>query len=369
MVRCVNGDVQVTLDCEPVFDYGRHLGEWEFTASRYHELRCRSLGPTTGDTPELVLTSDLNLGFEGPRAVARTLLKEGDVRFVALSWGGPEPPRHATRRTGGWSGPRITGSTGWRAARFPDHPWRSYLERIGAHAEGADVRADRRGHRGGDDLAARDAGRRAELGLPLRVGAGRDVRAVGPVHAGVQLGGARLPVLHRGDGGRRGPAPGDVRDRRREAARGARARPPARLRGRPAGPHRQRGVQAAPARRLGRRARLGVPPRHPRRPRRVAVADPRAPGRGGARALARARPRDLGGPRRAPPLHVVEGDVLGGRSTAVRGSRTCAKNRSSPRSGRLPRTRSSATCSITRSTSGACSPSTTTRRLSMPRCS
>ena len=28
------------------------------------------------------------LGFEGGQASARTLLKEGDTRFVALSWGG-----------------------------------------------------------------------------------------------------------------------------------------------------------------------------------------------------------------------------------------------------------------------------------------
>ena len=26
LVRCVNGEVQVTLDCEPAFDYGRKLG-------------------------------------------------------------------------------------------------------------------------------------------------------------------------------------------------------------------------------------------------------------------------------------------------------------------------------------------------------
>ena len=46
---------------------------------------------------------------------------------------------------------------------------------------------------------------------------------------------------------------------------------------------------------------------------RARVADPQAPGRGGARALARARPWHLGGARRAQALHVVEADVLGGR--------------------------------------------------------
>ena len=51
-------------------------------------------------------------------------------------------------------------------------------------------------------------------------------------------------------------------------------------------------------------------------------------GRGGARALARARPRHLGGPRRAEALHLVEGDVLGGAATAARGWPRCARSSS-----------------------------------------
>ena len=34
----------------------------------------------------------MRLGFEGGRAAARTLLKEGDQRFIALSWGSKAPP-------------------------------------------------------------------------------------------------------------------------------------------------------------------------------------------------------------------------------------------------------------------------------------
>ncbi len=37
LVRCVNGEVQVTLDCEPRFDYGRMHGTWEYTGPGYHE--------------------------------------------------------------------------------------------------------------------------------------------------------------------------------------------------------------------------------------------------------------------------------------------------------------------------------------------
>ena len=30
LIRCVNGEVQITLDCEPAFDYGRRPGRWEY---------------------------------------------------------------------------------------------------------------------------------------------------------------------------------------------------------------------------------------------------------------------------------------------------------------------------------------------------
>jgi GH15 family glucan-1,4-alpha-glucosidase len=129
MVRCVNGSVQVTLDCDPVFEYGRHLGEWEFTESGYRQLRCRSRGPGSVDAPSLVLTSDLNLGIEGPRAVARTLLKEGEVRFVALSWGDRVPPRTAEEAQARlvWTAHHWQH---WLArGTVPDHPWREHLQR------------------------------------------------------------------------------------------------------------------------------------------------------------------------------------------------------------------------------------------------
>src|ERR1700716_869089 len=36
-VRCVNGEVQLVLQCEPVFDYGRRQVAWEYTGRGYHE--------------------------------------------------------------------------------------------------------------------------------------------------------------------------------------------------------------------------------------------------------------------------------------------------------------------------------------------
>jgi GH15 family glucan-1,4-alpha-glucosidase len=124
-VRCVNGEVQLQLDCEPVFDYGRSFGTWEYTESGYHQGRCSCAETDV----QLTLTSDLNIGFEGPRAIGRTLIKEGETRFVALSWGKPVSPRSyqdAYDRLV-WTAHHWQH---WLArGHFPDHPWRNYLER------------------------------------------------------------------------------------------------------------------------------------------------------------------------------------------------------------------------------------------------
>ena len=93
-----------------------------------------------------------------------------------------------------------------------------------AHAQGPHVRADRRVDGGGDHLAARDPGGRTQLGLPVLVDPRLDVRAVGPVHARVRLGGGRLlRVRCRSVRGRERP-PGDVRARRRTRPHGVHAR-------------------------------------------------------------------------------------------------------------------------------------------------
>ena len=52
--------------------------------------------------------------------------------------------------------------------------WRDAVHALAAHAQGAHLRADRRHRRRADDLAARAARRRAQLGLPLLLAARRD---------------------------------------------------------------------------------------------------------------------------------------------------------------------------------------------------
>ena len=125
LLRCVNGQVQVRIYCNPVFDYGRRPAQWEYAGEGYRE----ALASAEGAERSLRLTTDLNVGFEGSRATARTLLKEGQARFVALSWSEHAPPRTLEE-----AGARLT----WTAhhwqhwldrGRFPDHPWRSFLQR------------------------------------------------------------------------------------------------------------------------------------------------------------------------------------------------------------------------------------------------
>ena len=125
LLRCVNGQVQVRMSCNPVFDYGRRPALWEYADEGY----CEALAGAGGAERSLRLTTDLAVGFEGPLATARTLLKEGQARFVALSWS-----EHAPPRTFKEADARLT----WTAhhwqhwldrGRFPDHPWRSFLQR------------------------------------------------------------------------------------------------------------------------------------------------------------------------------------------------------------------------------------------------
>ena len=125
LIRCVNGEVQVLLDCEPVFDYGALTAEWEYTGPDYH----RAKAVNEGVKLELELTSDMNIGFEGPRATGRTLMKESDTLFVALSWsdhGAPSSYDEAYDRL-------VWTAHHWQHwldhGQFPDHPWRTHLQR------------------------------------------------------------------------------------------------------------------------------------------------------------------------------------------------------------------------------------------------
>jgi GH15 family glucan-1,4-alpha-glucosidase len=124
--------VQVNLDCEPVFDYGRRQVQWEYSAEGYHEAVATAPECDT----RLRLTTDMNLGFEGPRATARTMMKEGDTLFAALSWSEHRPPQSYDEAYDR----HVWTAHHWQHwlehGEFPDHPWRSFLQRAALTLKG-----------------------------------------------------------------------------------------------------------------------------------------------------------------------------------------------------------------------------------------
>jgi GH15 family glucan-1,4-alpha-glucosidase len=132
-VRCVNGEVEIVFDCEPMFDYGRRPARWEYVGPGYHQGLARAEGVDL----ELRLTTDLRLGFEGPRACARHRMKEGEQIFCALGWSENSPPPEnfdeAYRRL-------VWTAHHWQhwldRGSFPDHPWSTYLERAALTLKG-----------------------------------------------------------------------------------------------------------------------------------------------------------------------------------------------------------------------------------------
>ncbi|MGI8414209.1 MAG: glycoside hydrolase family 15 protein [Solirubrobacteraceae bacterium] len=123
-VECIQGEVEVEAVCEPMFDYGRRPARWQMLSDDWSAAQA-----TDGETT-IRLTSDLRIGIEGNRARARHTLAEGETRFVALGWThglhGPADRDDALERL------RVT-SHYWRnwlaGGRFPDHRWRSQLQR------------------------------------------------------------------------------------------------------------------------------------------------------------------------------------------------------------------------------------------------
>ena len=182
------------------------------------------------------------------------------------------------------------------------------------HAEGAHVRADRGHRRRADHVVARVDRQRPQLGLPLLLGARRDVHAPRAHRGRIPRGGARLARLARA--GRRGLTVGPADHVRRRPASGG--SPSSRCRGCP-------GYEGSSPVRVGNAAseqfQLDVygelfdanfhameagadarrrPAEHPDRAARVAR------GR-----VAPARRRHLGGARPAAALRALEGDGVG----------------------------------------------------------
>jgi len=137
---CLDGEVEVELTCEPVFDYGRVPAIWSVSEDGHradasfpgnHDGKGDGDGDGDG-APALTLRlqTDMTVGVEGDWVRARHVLKQGEQIYCALSWAGdldaPEDIDDANARL-------ATTGRYWRAwlgrARLPDHRWREAIQR------------------------------------------------------------------------------------------------------------------------------------------------------------------------------------------------------------------------------------------------
>jgi hypothetical protein len=207
-VECIEGRVEVEIVCEPAFDYGRTPAEWTLVADDRHAADATG----AADVPP---RSDLALGIEGNRVRGRHVAREGERAYCCLTWAEGLAARRgrARRRSASRHDALLAGVA--RARADPGPPLARPDPALGARDQGPDLHADRRDGRGAHDVAARDAGRRAQLGLPLHVDARHDLHAAGAALAEPRLGGGRVHAVRRRPRAERGRRAADhVRDRR-----------------------------------------------------------------------------------------------------------------------------------------------------------
>ena len=209
------------------------------------------------------------------RHADRFTLQEGESVELALTW------------TRSWDAvpPRLTIADRIDSTRIAWGLWAGSCEYQGSLPRGrralpagpatAHRLGDRRHRRGRHDVPARGLRRRAQLGLPVLLAAGRGDDAGGAARARVPRGGDRVARLAAARGRRPLVGPADhVPRRRRAGPAGAGARPPGGLRRLAAGPGRERGRRPGAERRARRgdvRPRAGA--------RRGAAPRPTTPGR------------------------------------------------------------------------------------------
>ncbi len=122
-MTCIDGEVEVEMECLPRFAYGAEAGSW--SGGELGEA-C-----ATGDGVELQLTSDMELEIDGGAVRGTARLRENETGFCALTWGendlgGPRSAPEALERLD-------STEDFWRKwlrdGDFPDHPWRIHLQR------------------------------------------------------------------------------------------------------------------------------------------------------------------------------------------------------------------------------------------------
>jgi GH15 family glucan-1,4-alpha-glucosidase len=122
-VVCLDGQVEVELICEPIFDYGRDEAKWTVHGDGHSAV-------ATGGELSIGLNTDLSVGVEGERVRARHVLKAGERAYCSLSWAhdllAPADVDEAEARIDA----TVRFWRGWLGrARIPDHRWRDPIQR------------------------------------------------------------------------------------------------------------------------------------------------------------------------------------------------------------------------------------------------
>jgi GH15 family glucan-1,4-alpha-glucosidase len=123
VAMCLEGEVEVELTCEPVFDYGRVPAKWSVSEEGH-------TAEASGADVTIRLQTDMAVGVEGDWVRARHVLKQGEQIYCALSWAeelaAPQNIDEANAHL-------AQTSRYWRAwlgrARLPDHRWRESIQR------------------------------------------------------------------------------------------------------------------------------------------------------------------------------------------------------------------------------------------------
>jgi len=122
-VKCVEGNVEVELVCEPGFDYGRVLPEWTLEPDRHQAT-------ASGAGQAMVLRTDMLLGIEANHVRARHVLHEGEELFCALSWDEEARVPSTVEEANAQLGATTRFWRHWLSrARIPDHEFRPLIQR------------------------------------------------------------------------------------------------------------------------------------------------------------------------------------------------------------------------------------------------
>ena len=209
LMRCVRGQISFAVDIAPRFDYGRQPHETHVTehgvvfVSPSLSLTLHTVRDRTDERLAKVSrteSGDVHVTFE---------LKAGQQRGLVLESAASGPPREIPNE----EFDRLLDETssfwrGWLAQSTYTGRWRETLRRSAIALKLMTYAPDRRARRRPDGGPARAGGRRAQLGLPVHLGARRLVLGVRAARHGVHRGGGGVLRMAagpgRGEGGRRG---------------------------------------------------------------------------------------------------------------------------------------------------------------------